>query len=291
MFSLRGWNRSYFDMDNGLVKYNRIVISVYTSAFNVTKMQYDWQDAFNNFLAIGDELVIAVNKSEDNTEEVISTWAATMVTHAPRIVYTDFSYDDPDLDGKIKNEALQATTGQYKVGLDLDERIPDKFKYHLRNLCSNFYYDKTDVIMLPVINLYKDREHFKNIAQKFYFHRGGLRRGTINAAKHKYGNTHDIEKSDSCEILDSEGNLPRLAYLIPPQASDYEKMTLIKQQNIPFVIHEGLLDLEKKALRNELFWKNHWAIESGDEVNVPTTAIGIQEHEGVVEGYAHGLKL
>lgn len=282
-------------MDKTLVKYNRVVISVYTSAFNVNKMKYDWEAAFLNFLDIGDELVVAVQKSDDDTQDKIIEWGAQIAVERPetacRLVFTEFGYDDPDLDGKVKNEALRDTRGLYKLGLDLDERIPARFKPHLRNLLSNFYYDKTDVIMLPVINLYKDKEHFKNIGQKFYFHRAGLKRGTVNFAKHKYGNTHDINKSDSCEILDQEGNLPRLASLVPPQASNNEKLSLIKQHNIPFVAHEGLLDLEKKALRNELFWKKHWSIESDQDVEIPTTVAGIEQHEKLAEGHLHGLEL
>ena len=40
-----------------------------------------------------------------------------------RIISTDFDYADPLLDGKIKNEALQATSQEFKIGLDMDERI------------------------------------------------------------------------------------------------------------------------------------------------------------------------
>jgi hypothetical protein len=267
------------------------MISVYTSAFNVTKMAFDWQAALENFLAIGDEVVVAVNTSEDDTQDSFVKWVEERAEMPVKLVFTAFSYDDPDLDGKIKNAALQETTYPYKLGLDLDEKINPKFKEQLKNLTSYFFYDKTDCIMLPVINLYKNRDHFKNISQKFYFHRAGLKRGTVNFAKRKYDNTHDITKSDSCELLESNGELPRCMYLIPPQASDYQKLQVIKQNNLPFVVHEGLLDLEKKAKKNELFWKKMWEIENGSPVDIPTTAAGIEEKEKLVEGHVHGLEV
>lgn len=271
------------------------MLSIYTSAFNIEKMQYDWELAFINFLAIADELVIAVNTSEDNTVDLINDWGAEIAQNRPemafQIVFTDFLYDDPDLDGKIKNAALQATSQPYKLGLDLDESINSKFKDQLKNLTSYFLHDKTDCIMLPVINLYKDRERFKDIGQKFYFHRTGLKRGTVNFAKRKDG-SHDINKSDSCELLEINGELPRCMYLIHPEANDQDKLNIIKQNNLPFIVHSGLLDLEKKALRNKKFWEKMWNVENGSEdVELPKSVQEIEEKEKLVEGHLHGLQL
>jgi hypothetical protein len=41
--------------------------SSYTSAFNLIKMGFDWQNSILNYSQFMDEAVIAINKSEDRT--------------------------------------------------------------------------------------------------------------------------------------------------------------------------------------------------------------------------------
>src|SRR6266404_4262124 len=122
------------------------MLSIYTSAFNVNKMEYDWQAALTNFLQIADEVVVAVNTSEDDTKDAITAFKEPQMPI--RIIETEFGYDDPDLDGRVKNAALQDTIHPYKLGLDLDERISPRFKGRLINLTAYFLHDQTDCIML-----------------------------------------------------------------------------------------------------------------------------------------------
>jgi hypothetical protein len=46
--------------------------SSYTSAFNLIKMGFDWQNSILNYSQFMDEVVIAINASEDNTFESVS---------------------------------------------------------------------------------------------------------------------------------------------------------------------------------------------------------------------------
>lgn len=252
-------------------------------------MEFDWQGALSNFCEFADEVVVAVNTSEDDTLVSIRAFAESL--ERLRIIQTDFGYDDPDLDGKIKNAALQATNEPYKIGLDLDERVRLEDKEKWRNFISYFMYDQVDAIMLPVINLYKEKERYKDIAQKWYLHRTGLFRGTFKQAKRKDG-THDISTSDSCELIDKDGNLVRSLMLVDPNQPNEVKLQLIKNNGLPFVIHYGYIDLEKKAYRTRTFWKKHWATECGeDDVDIPTTKEEIEEKERLVEGHLHGLEI
>jgi hypothetical protein len=249
------------------------MFSIYTSAFNVNKMAFEWQDALNNFARFADEVVIAVNTSDDNTFDDITNYLLTDSSYLAlkvKVVQTDFKYDDPDLDGKIKNAALQETTHLYKIGLDLDERIRIQDQGTFRNLTSYFHYDKADAVLIPVLNLYQDDKHYKDIGQKWYLHRTGLYRGTVQNAKRKDG-THDISVSDSCELLDKQGNLVRSLMLIDPNLPPQMKLEIMKQHQLPFIVHYGYIDLAKRIHRNQIFWADHWNLESGSEADVPRT--------------------
>jgi len=45
------------------------MFSIYTIAFNVVKNQFDFKEAVENFCFFAEEVVVAVNKSEDGTLE------------------------------------------------------------------------------------------------------------------------------------------------------------------------------------------------------------------------------
>ncbi len=91
---------------------------------------------------------------------------------------------------------------------------------------------------------------------------------------------------------------------------------MIKQNDLPYVIHLGDVDFEKRIKRNEHFWKNQWTLSAGrevtnlatdveqmknvttfehglkikNEVDIPTTVAAIEEKEKLVEGHVHGLE-
>lgn len=109
--------------------------------------------------------------------------------------------------------------------------------------------------MIPSINLYKDYEHFTTITPKWYMHKSGLYRGPVNFARKENGYI-DTNKSDTCELIDSDGNLvsTKMAH------SDIDSL---RTGLHPFVVHTGYLSLENRLLRNHNFWRQHWYTESG----------------------------
>lgn len=227
------------------------MISIYTSAFNVVENNFDYQQAIHNFATIGHEVVVAVNSSKDKSLEVISDYAKKF--NNVKVIATDYKYDDPWLDGKIKNAALQSTTADLKVGLDLDERIPLYQKWHWyemgRFLLSSYY----DAFLIPSVNLFEDEEHYFSIGQKWYMHKRGLFRGPVKFARQEDG-TVDINKSDTCELIDLNGNLVSSM-----------KLSL---SNL-YVFHLGYMSIDDRVLRNKNFWKKNWSVEAGRDVDIP----------------------
>lgn len=227
------------------------MFSIYTSAFNLIKNNFDYVESINNFCRFADEVVIAVNKSEDNTFEALKSLNLNNL----KLIETNFSYQDPLLDGKIKNEALQNTKEEFKIGLDMDEYIPLWQKDIWVNLAYQLRFDAYDCYMIPSINLYKDKEHYFSIGHKWYLHKSNLFRGAVNFARNQNG-TVDTSRSDTCELIDSNGNL------ISSKMFDND-INSLRSKIVPFVVHNGYLNLQDRILRNKNFWKEHWKIESG----------------------------
>jgi glycosyltransferase involved in cell wall biosynthesis len=232
------------------------MFSIYSSAFNVIKNDFEYELFINKFCEFADEVVIAVNKSEDNTLATLQDLESKK--NNLKIIATNFSYEDPLLDGKIKNEALQNTSNQIKIGLDLDEYIPT-WQKEIWTGVGELLTSNKDIgcIMIPSLNLYKDKDHYTTIGRKWYLHKEGYQRGAVNFARKKNG-TVDTSKSDTCELIDTNGNL------VPSLAFD-NSIGSLRSGSVPFVVHAGYIDLEKRVKRNLNFWHNHWKIESGGE--------------------------
>ena len=227
------------------------MFSIYSSAFNLIKNNFNYTESINSFCNFADEVVIAVNKSEDNTLEALKSLNFNNL----KLIETNFSYQDPLLDGKIKNEALQASKEEFKIGLDMDEYIPLWQKDIWTNLAYQLRFDIYDCYMIPSINLYKDKDHYFSIGHKWYLHKSNLFRGAVNFAKNQNG-TVDTSRSDTCELIDSSGNLVSSKMF-------NNHINSLKSKIVPFVVHNGYLNLQDRVLRNKNFWKEHWKIESG----------------------------
>jgi hypothetical protein len=232
------------------------MFSIYTSAFNLIKNKFNYKFHIQNFSQFADEVVIAINTSEDNSVNEVRDYVIENCDNV-YILETNFSYEDPLLDGKIKNAALQATKQDIKIGLDMDEYVPLWQKYIWENLANQLYYSPAKAIMIPSVNLYKNKNNYFSITPKWYMHKKSLYRGAVTWAKKNDG-TVDTSKSDTCELIDENGNL---VYCLQ-SPFDIESL---KSENFPFVIHSGYLNLYNRILRNENFWDNHWKIESGGE--------------------------
>lgn len=229
------------------------MISIYTSAFNLIQNQFDYIPALQKFSVFAHEVVVAINTSQDNTLSAIRELSSELGNI--KVVSCDFSYDDPWLDGKIKNYALQNTSQLIKIGLDIDEYIPLNQKSLWLNLADDLMSDQSMCYMIPSVNLYKDWNHYYSIGPKWYMHKRGLFRGPVNFARKSDG-TVDTNKSDTCELIDKNGNL------VQSRVFDTD-IEILRQGKTPYVIHTGYVNLEARLIRNKNFWSHHWLTESG----------------------------
>ena len=267
------------------------MFSIYSSAFNVIKNSFDYKEAVENFCSFAEEVVICVNQSEDSSLEAFEELKKEYKNL--KIVSSNFSYEDPLLDGKIKNEALQNTSFEYKIGLDMDERIPIRHKDRWIKI-SNFMLDYQEIagFLIPSVDLWKDELHTqadpnKNKNFKWYLHKGGLYRGAVNFARLANGKI-DREKSDTCELVDAYGNLVPTPKIYQEFEKDEDYFNWLENNSI-FIFHVGFLDFNKKIIRNKNFWNKHWELVSGEKHN---TAMTIEEFENRSKNLKlHNLKL
>ena len=229
------------------------MISIYSSAFNLIQNNFDYISTINNFCSIADEVIICVNTSQDNTLEALKQISYNNL----KIITSEISYDDPLLDGKIKNHALQNTSEKHpiKIGLDMDEYIPLWQKDIWLYLANQLINDSCSCYMIPSINLYKDSDHYFSITPKWYMHKSGLFRGPVNFARKADGHI-DTTKSDTCELIDVDGNL------VISKMTPYD-INVLRNNRLPFVVHTGYVSLNNRLLRNKNFWSKHWLTESG----------------------------
>lgn len=258
-------------------------LSAYISLFNVTKNSFPWQESLDSAAAFCEEVVIAINQSEDDTVAVIRAWAADK-PHV-KIVETSFAYTDIEFDGKVKNAALQACTGDVLIQLDADEVLLLKQKprwvAHARQLLNL----NVDCYMIPSVDLYGDRSRMRKqpIGVKFRMHKKGLRRGVWERAWR--GDKIDTSMSDTCELLNQQGHLVRCL----PVAPDFVLQPQFASQldNYLYTIHLGYLSLEHRANINKVIWADHWRLRSGHEENVETEVDKLAAEPTI----PHGLKL
>lgn len=269
------------------------MFSIYSSAFNLIHNHFDYKDALDNFCAFADEVVIAVNTSVDNTLDILNDLRSVYPNLV--IIATNFSYEDPLLDGKIKNAALQATTQRVKIGLDMDERIPlrhkDRWKFYGNSF--NFRMD-IDCIMVPSINLYGSLHTIKanlkdNLGAKWYLHKPGLYRGPVKYARLSDG-TVDTNNSDTCELIYENGSLVKSDTLLYyADISSLENYLNWLEKTGIFVFHLGYASFENRVVRNKNFWHKHWRVESGGVP--PKHTVHMDVNEFTEQTIEHNLPL
>lgn len=232
------------------------MISIYHSAFNLNKHGFTrWQDCLIKSCHFADEVIVAINTSEDDTEEVVKA-ILKKESKSHKIINTSFDYKDPWLDGKIKNKALQSCTQEFKLQLDLDEYVPLCQRPLWENMCFKLKFDSNiSCIAVPSVDLYKDLNHYKSINHKQYLHKGLAFRAPQIAARNPDGTINTL-MSDGCDLVDENGNF------IPTGGLD-KRLEVLELNQVPFVIHLGYVDLNSRLKRNHEFWHEHWYVEGG----------------------------
>lgn len=254
------------------------MFSIYTSLFNYSPEKFDIIETFSNWSKYADKIVIGTfpDQEKELFKVIWREWynGGFSLENGTKKAFVDVvscetSLDDPLFDGKLKNAALQACKTELVIQQDMDERIGGNLDFWIRFGDSLLKHKETyKAIMLPVIDLYKDFYHYKGIGYKWFLHtKDGCYRGPVNFAK-KEGGLIDTEKSDSCELIDEEGNLVSYA-----RVTDF-----VDKGNIsfPHIVHLGYLDLEKRVENNK-FWQPIWSARKGENVDVPTDLASLNQ--------------
>ena len=262
--------------------------SIYTSAYNLISMRFDWQATLTNwqrFLGPGGQIVIAVNTSTDDTLKALQDYA---LAHPGNwiIFPTDIPYTDPLFDGLIKNEALRRCKGDFCTLLDMDEVLP---------LSNRAAWDKAmeilgstgyDALFLPVIDLFHDDKSYKALGQKWYLHKNRpyLKRGRVAFAARADGTT-DITKSDTCELIQTNGSLANAAHLNVLSFDEDYRLLHMRGNLIAYVVHTGWLNKQQR-LRQSAFWAPVWNARDGSTVEKPLELADLDK----IPHKLHGLK-
>lgn len=256
------------------------MFSIYHSAFNLIKHGFvGWETSVKNSCKFADEVIIAVNTSSDGTKEAIEETLQDFSNW--KIVETDFSYQDPWLDGKIKNTALQTCTQDFKIQLDLDEYIPLWQKPLWENLAMQIALSPVQCAAVASVNLYKDWNHFASITNKQYFHKGQAYRAPSIAARKPDGSIN-TKMSDGCDLVNADGQFVSTT-------ATTNNLQSLELGISPFVVHFGYVDLDSRLKRNHEFWHEHWYVEGGGQD--PAHTIHMKHEDFEYPYIEHSIKL
>jgi hypothetical protein len=267
----------------------KMKLSIYTSLFNIESGLFDLEDALANWSKYADEIVIATFDDEKDNIVTAIKYAAEAISFKGGIkvvMKKDTNLDDPLFDGKLKNAALQACSNKIVIQQDFDERIGGE-KGYWKDLAERIIQLKIPLgCHIPVIDLYKDLDSYKSVNTKWYIHtKAGTERGPVNFAIRKDG-TIDITKSDSCELINHNGDL--ISSVADLRFKQQEPQIEGEKFNVcfPHVIHLGHLDLQKRAQNNK-FRQKCWSNLNGSEVEVATDVAALEKEN---DARPHGLK-
>ena len=259
-----------------------MVISQYVAGWNLIKNNFDIQDYLDNAFYYVDEVVIALNKSDDDSFSILSNYRNYLYSYKKLvIIQTNFSYEDPFCYGKIVNAALQCCSGDVLCLRDFDERNGGDLQI-FRNICKIFLSHPEMALFAPVINLYGDYSSYIDCNKKWYFHKKGLFRGAVNFGLKTDGRP-DYNKTSTDELIDKEGNLVSTVNLV-----ETENPIKYMKDGWPFVYHLGYVDFKERVKRNNEFWIPFWEkATGGDKNNHATNTEQLEKRES----FKHGLPL
>ena len=204
--------------------------------------------------------------------------------------------------GRLKNDALQNTTYNYKCLFDLDERVPirDRNKWLYFGKMLQEYNESS--FLIPSIDLYGDYYSLRwddknNFAFKWYLHLPGYFRGATNIAIREDGKIN-FKVSSTDELLDNNGNHIKCKYLLSRELSSSlfsrefnqgslkKYLDFINNEGI-FVFHLGYCDLAEKIRINKEIWQPYHTLWTGEDEDGLIKNFG----DAFCPTYPHGLKL
>lgn len=259
-------------------------ISIYSTAWNVIKHSFDYKGALDNWAYYADEISIAIGISEDDTYNVIESYAKEK-GYPVSLVKTEFDFtSDSFAYGKTENAALQNCTGDILIQQNLDERLGGN-KDLIKQLGEHLYRTPfIDAYYVPVINLYGSYKSYLDIAGKWYVHKKGFFRGAVKFGIKEDGKP-DYNKTSTDELIDAEGNLVRTMPLI--NEGTIEVLKGYASTGMPLVYHLGYVDF-KERLDRSVWWKQYWEKATGGDTNKHPTSV---EEIANRETKEHGIAL
>lgn len=235
------------------------MISLASSAFNIESNDFDIESAIKNWEMYVDEIVISTIPSEDNSLEILKKIKSSKPI---KIVEEEFSLEDPEFDGKLKNSAHQNCSHEVVIQCDLDERLggnPSAWLSYSESLLNS---KDIKALFLPVVDLHGSYYQYSAINKKWYMSKKeGTKRGVVSFARKEDGKI-DIEKSDTCELLDENDNL------VPSiDICHHYKIDPLRycQLHNPFIWHLGYIDIDRRSKINS-WWKPHWENRKGENI-------------------------
>lgn len=245
-------------------------ISIYSYGWNLIKYHFDIEDALANWSKYANEIVIAINTSEDNTYNEIDRIAKAN-NYPVVLIKTEFDpINDPYYYGKVVDAAFQACKNEICIAQDFDERIIAK-KEVLHRICQFLLDDKFHkAYFVPTIDLYGSTEYcLPEYKRKWYITKHqGLKRGPVNFGIKKDG-FPDYNKTSTDEITDLDGNLVPALTLV--NSLTLENLSAYVERGMPLVYHIGYLSLNDR-LERSIWWKHYWEkATNGDKNQHPIT--------------------
>jgi hypothetical protein len=272
------------------------MIAIYSAFYNVERMGFSWRESLANWLDFQHgqgQICIAVNTSDDNSGPIVREWVAKWQTEHPDsatrvdIIDTAIPYSDPTFDGQIKAAALAACTEPFATLLDCDELLYPQQRRHWLALTREMERDmRVDALLIPVVDLFQDEQHYRSIGSKFYLHRNrpDITRGVVRQARRPDGSI-DTSISDTTEAIYREtGELLRATSIVMP-LPHYLLIGHLESGEIPMVLHTGWLSHEQR-LRQSAFWKDVWTARRGGRDPEPETTLATLE---AIPRYRHNL--
>jgi hypothetical protein len=245
------------------------MFSIYTSAFNIVKNKFSYEEAFDNYLSFAEEVIVSTRKdNEDSTIEVLNKYTNKYKKFKYVISNDDISH--PYFHGRLRDLALQSCSQEFCIGLDIDELVPVWQKYNWISLARNLSFCDFDAYLVPILNLWGSYETIRwdkdfNYGDKWAIHKnikGKIKRGPVKFGIRDDG-TIDVDKSDTCELIYENGDLVR-SYPIITNRNGNLNQYLFECMNKIFIYHIGYADFDRRVNINKTFWYDQLKLRSGN---------------------------